>query len=244
MRRWWQPARAALGALLASALVVSPLSAQPPETEWTEIVRGDPSTGVVALTLDAGGVAGDAQRILDTLRERNIRVTFFLAGLWVDTYPDLAQQVVADGHEVANHSYNHPDFASLSESRMVWELDYADHVIRTVAGAETSRPFWRPPFGSRNRSVLDVAAATGFRSVYWTLDSGDWRERVTAGQVVDRVLGSVQPGDIVIHHLAAEATASGLNTILDGIEAQGWRVGTVSEALGRPWPPTPAATAE
>ena len=200
--------------------------------DWSEIVRGDPSTGLVALTFDAGAESGTAApAVLEILRERGIRATFFLSGRWVEKYPELAQQIQADGHEIANHSYTHPDLTHLSDDQIVFELDYTDQVVSDLLGVHT-RPYFRPPFGARNRRVLDVAAASGFRSVYWTLDSGDWLPRATPGAVADKVLRFAEPGDIVVEHVASDATAGALPTILDEFEQRGWKVGTVSQVLG------------
>ena len=95
-----------------------------------------------------------------------------------------------------------------------------------------TRPYFRPPFGARNRRVLDVAAAAGFRSVYWSLDSGDWLPRATAGAVAGKILRYAEPGDIVVEHVGSDATAAALPVVLDEFEQRGWRVGTVSEVLG------------
>src|SRR5262249_55484263 len=113
-----------LGALLALAALLLPFPGvahrATAQEDWSEVVRGDPSTGIVALTFDAGGVAGPAAaQIIGILRDRHVRATFFLSGHWVDDYPDLALQVAADGHELANHTYNHPDLALLDTDRIV-----------------------------------------------------------------------------------------------------------------------------
>src|SRR5207248_4195227 len=104
---------------------------------------------------------GAAPQVLETLRERNLHVTFFASGHWVDHNPELAQEIVADGHEIANHSYDRPDLTHLSNDQIVWELDYTDQVVSDIMGAHT-RPYFRPPFGARNRHVLDVAGQAGF----------------------------------------------------------------------------------
>ena len=221
-----------VAALVPSAAAAHEADAPPSVVDYSEIVRGDPSTGIVALTFDAGGEAGPAApRVIQILRERELHVTFFLSGHWVDAHPDLAQQIFDDGHEIANHSYSHPDFARLRDDRISWELDYTDHVVFSLLGTHT-RPYFRPPFGSRNQRVLTAAAETGFRSVYWSLDSGDWRDRVTAPQVAGQVLRFAGPGDIVVQHVASLATAQALPTILDAFDERGWRVGTVSQVLG------------
>jgi peptidoglycan/xylan/chitin deacetylase (PgdA/CDA1 family) len=217
---------------LGAALVVSPAFAQEEEADYSEVVRGDPSGGVVALTFDAGTEGGGAAaQVLDILRQYHLHVTFFLSGHWVDHNPELAQQIVLDGHEIANHSYDHPDLTRLPDNQIVWELDYTDQVVSDVMGTHT-RPYFRAPFGARDRHVLDVAAASGFRSIYWSVDSGDWLPRATAGAVVSRILRYAGPGDIVVEHVGSEATAEALPIVLDAFAEQGWRVGTVSEVLG------------
>jgi peptidoglycan/xylan/chitin deacetylase (PgdA/CDA1 family) len=219
------------GACLALliALAVQPALAQ---EDYSEVTHGDPSTGIVALTFDAGTEGGGAApRLLELLRERGLHVTFFLSGTWVDHNPALAFQMMVDGHELANHSYSHPDFARLTDGQIVWELDYTDQVVSDLTGVHT-RPYFRPPFGSRNRRVLDVAAAAGFRSIYWSLDSGDWLPRASAAAVAGKILRFAAPGDIVVQHVGAQASADALPVILNEFEQRGWRVGTVSEVLG------------
>jgi peptidoglycan/xylan/chitin deacetylase (PgdA/CDA1 family) len=212
------------------ALVALPVAAQ--DEDYSEVVHGDAASGVIALTFDAGTEGGGAAaRVLDILRQYKLHVTFFLSGHWVDHNPELAQQMVADGHEIANHSYDHPDLTHLADNQIVWELDYTDQVVSDVMGTRT-RPYFRAPFGARNRRVLDVAAASGFRSIYWSIDSGDWLPRATAGAVVARILRYAGPGDIVVEHVGADATAEALPIVLDTFAEQGWRVGTVSEVLG------------
>lgn len=224
--------RRIVAAVLLAATLTAPRTASGQEEDYSEVVHGDPATGIVALTFDAGTEGGgSAPEILEVLRERGLHVTFFLSGHWVDHNPYLAQQIVADGHEIANHSYDHPDLTRLTDEQIVWELDYTDQVVSDIMGAHT-RPYFRPPFGSRTRRVLDVAAASGFRSIYWSLDSGDWMPRATAGAVVSRVLRFAAPGDIVVEHVGSAASAAALPLILDDFAERGWRVGTVSQVLG------------
>jgi peptidoglycan/xylan/chitin deacetylase (PgdA/CDA1 family) len=212
----------------------TPVVAQEEEEDFSEVFHGDPSTGIVALTFDAGNEGGGAApQILEILRERGLHVTFFLSGHWVDHNPELTRQMLADGHELGNHSYSHPDLTRLADNQIVYELDYTDQVVWDVVGVHT-RPYFRPPFGARNRRVLDVAAASGFRSIYWSLDSGDWLPRASAGAVAGKILRYVVPGDIVVEHVGSDASANALPDILDELEGRGWRVGTVSEVLGLP----------
>jgi peptidoglycan/xylan/chitin deacetylase (PgdA/CDA1 family) len=214
--------------VLACSVMAVPL---PADAVWDEIEGGDPNSNLVALTFDAGSVDGPASTILDILRANQLQVTFFLTGQWVQSYPDLARRVAADGHELANHTYYHPDLTLLSREQITWEFEYTNALIEADLG-RTSKPWFRPPFGARDTRVLDIARDLGYRSIYWTLDSGDWRNNATAAGVLTRVLKSVAPGDIVVHHVAADATAEALPDIIAGINANGWRIVTVSELLG------------
>lgn len=221
----------ALAALLV-ALAVGWLSAAPAGAQvWDEISRGDPNSGMLALTFDAGSVDGPALTILDTLRAYNLHVTFFLTGKWVESYPAVARRVAEDGHELANHTYYHPDLVNQSNDKIVWELDYTNGVIQRDLG-QSSQPWFRPPFGSRNQRVLDIARGLGYRSIYWTLDSGDWRTSATAAGVLYKVLHNAGAGDIVVHHVAAYPTAEALAAEIEGLQARGLRIVTVSELLG------------
>src|SRR5258708_27385332 len=111
--------------LLAATLFLGAPYAQ--SADYSEVVHGDPSTGIVALTFDAGNEGGGAgPQILDILRERGLHVTFFLSGHWVDHNPELAQQLVADGHQIANPSYSHPHLTHLADSPILHQLDYTD----------------------------------------------------------------------------------------------------------------------
>lgn len=234
---WW---RTALALVVAGLLAAAPSGLAGAAWSWSEVSRGDPGSGMVALTFDAGSVDGPAATILDTLHDRGLKVTCFLTGQWVESYPELARRLAADGHELANHTYYHPDLTQLSDQQIRWELEYTNAVIEARLG-RTSRPWFRPPFGARDQRVLAVAEELGYRSVYWTLDSGDWRTGVTPGAVLRRVLSNVEAGDIVVHHLASDATAQALPEILDALAARGLRVVTVSELLGVA-PPADGAT--
>lgn len=186
---------------------------------------------MVALTLDSGGVAGATARVLDVLRERRLQVTIFVTGEFTDKYPDLVKRMAQDGHQISNHSYSHRDFTTLTNNQILEEMQTAEAAILRVTG-RTSKPYMRMPFGARNSRVNETVSGAGYRSIYWTLDSGDWREGATAAGVAQRVLGNVGPGYIVVHHTAADQTADALPEIIKGIQAKGLSIVTVSRLLG------------
>lgn len=195
-----------------------------------EIVQGSQDQPFVALTFDAGAGATNTPAIMDALRLRGLRTTWFVTGQWVDRYPELFRQLLADGHEIANHTYWHPDLVSLPRDQVLAEIEGAeDAVLRN--GGESTRPLFRFPFGSRNGALFSLIGELGYRSIFWTLDSGDWRPELAPATILARVVGDVQPGSIVVMHADSPQTALVLGDEIDRLTSGGYRVTTVTETV-------------
>jgi len=220
------------------ALVVPQLQGQTSALDNPSILvrRGRADRPWVALTLDAGASAEPVPAMLQTLRERKVTLTFFLTGQWIRDNPDLVRQIVADGHEVANHTFNHPDLTRLSDARIRDELAQTEAQLQRVADID-ARPFFRPPYGAYNERVLDVAQRAGYLPIYWTLDSLDSiGEPKTPAFLLERITAKLSPaqlrGAIILAHCGSPATAEALPQILDRFAAMGFEVKKVSEVLG------------
>ncbi|HYF63095.1 MAG TPA: polysaccharide deacetylase family protein, partial [Herpetosiphonaceae bacterium] len=138
------------------------------------VLKGNTAQPWVALTLDAGDKSEPTPSMLDTLAANNVRITFFLTGAWMDKNPELTRRIVADGHEIANHSYSHRDFTTLSDAEIADELRRTEETLARIAGPEVSlRPFFRPPYGAQDDRVLAAVIANGYLPIYWTFDSLD-----------------------------------------------------------------------
>lgn len=207
------------------------------ESEPLLVQRGRDENPWVALTLDAGASAEPVPGILKTLREHNAKITFFLTGAWIKDNPELTREIVADGHEIANHSFTHPDMRNLSDAAIRKELADTEALLQETAGA-TSRPFFRPPFGAYDERVLRLVEGEGYLPIYWTLDSLDsvgepktpafLLERVTAKLTREQLRGA-----IILAHCGSQPTAEALPQILDRFAEMGFEVRTVSDVLGR-----------
>jgi peptidoglycan/xylan/chitin deacetylase (PgdA/CDA1 family) len=190
----------------------------------------------VALTLDAGASAEPVPRMLVALRERNIKITFFLTGKWIADNPELTRAIVADGHEIANHTYNHPDLTRMGAAAMRAELADTEALLQKTAGA-SSRPLFRPPYGAYDEQVLRTAVDEGYLPIYWTLDSLDSvGEPKTPEFLLERVTRKLTPeqlrGAIILAHCGSAPTADALPQILDRFKEMGFEVKKVSEVLG------------
>ena len=206
-----------------------------------EIERGTPSRREVAYTFDCAANDGPTDEILRVLREENVRVTWFMVGLWVERNQELTK-VIAREHELANHSWAHPDYRDLSAADIGADMEKLDRYLITLTGQGT-KPLWRAPSGARDQRVLEAAAAGGWPlHIFWTIgqdaqgtvtgDNGDWRG-LPADQVyanTKRALG-LGSGLIIVAHCDMPATASTMRDTIQLIRGEGYRIVTMSEML-------------
>jgi peptidoglycan/xylan/chitin deacetylase (PgdA/CDA1 family) len=205
--------------------------------DWTRIPTSAP---VVALTFDAGANADGIPSILATLRTKKVPATFFLTGQWVRAFPAPANEVAVGGFVVGNHTDTHPELTSLSDAQVRAQVLTAQRSILVANGVET-RPFFRFPFGDVDGRVLGIVNDLGYVGVRWTVDTLGWQGTsggMTVQRVVDRVLGALQPGEIVLMHVGSHPTdrsmldAAALPQIIDAIRARGYGFVTASALTG------------
>ena len=210
--------------------------------DYTDILTVSTSRPQMALTFDAG-TARVRSGILALLRQYNVRCTFFVSGAVCEQTPDFWIEATADGHQVCNHSYDHPDFRALSDEQIRTQLTTADEIIYEVTG-NRSRPLFRAPYGARDARVLSVAAGLGYRHVYWTVDSGDASWLAEPQEIIDRTLANAGNGSIILYHCTVENTETALHTILPELLSQGYELVTVSELVAPEEAVSPAGSVE
>ena len=232
-------------ALGQAAPVFAPSPDQPPEpparptvpVSEDEVVRGDPTRPNVALVVNVGAGYEPAPGMLDTLKEKGLRTTFFVLGWWADKNPELLKRIADDGHEVASHGHSVFDLTSVSDAAVRADLEAADASISAVTGT-TTRPLWSASAGYRNARVHRIAASLGYRPIYLTVDSGDWTHEATADGVYRRVMQRTGNGAIVVLHFdsptTVHSTAVALPRLIDDLRAAGFNLVTVTELLTAP----------
>jgi len=182
----------------------------------------------VAITVDATWGADITLELLDLFDEYSVKVTFFLAGNWITHYPDMVKEIAARGHELGNHSWTHPNMGSLPPERIREELGRTQAAIADLTGS-APRVF-RPPFGDYSNSLITEASALGLSTIQWSIDSLDWKNP-TPREIIDRVMGRMKPGAIVLFHNAAENTPPALAQIIPALQQQGYSLVPVSQLL-------------
>ncbi|MDO5408704.1 MAG: polysaccharide deacetylase family protein [Eubacteriales bacterium] len=181
----------------------------------------------VALSFDAGADRGQAGAIMDVLEKYDLRSTFFLTADWMNQNPEDAKSIVARGHEIGNHSVNHPSFPKISRAQMDAQLQQTHQVAKKLTGVDMC--LFRFPYGDYSNEAVDAVKANGYYGIQWSVDSIDWRNE-GRDIMVNRVLNhkNLGNGSIVLMHIAATYTSSALEEIIQGIQAKGYQIVPVS----------------
>jgi peptidoglycan/xylan/chitin deacetylase (PgdA/CDA1 family) len=198
----------------------------------------------VAMTFDDGPSAENTPRLLEMLKQRNIKATFFLIGQNAASIPDIVRRILADGHEIGNHSWTHPQLSKLSDDRVTAEITKTQDAIKDASGFIPT--LLRPPYGAitpRQREWIQTQF--GLNIILWSVDPLDWK-RPGASVITQRILGQVRPGAIILSHDIHKQTVDAMPATLDGLIAKGYKFVTVSQliAMNKPKPPSAQAAAE
>ena len=215
-----------------------PVPSPTPATTAQVVRRGDASRRLVALSFDAAADPGFTGQILETLKANGISASFSISGQWAERNRDLVRRIAREGHLLMNHSYDHPSFTGLStgqppltRAQRFEQLDRTDSVIEELTGQST-RPYFRPPYGDYDASVNADLFARGYvYNVLWTVDSLGW-DGLPAADIVRRCLSRAEPGAIYVFHVgAASEDAAALQTIIDGLREMGYSMASVSDLI-------------
>ena len=231
-------------------------SASPLAPPLSTAENGDAGKKIL-VSFDGGSSDRGAAEILDALRRRGIRTTIFLTGQFIRRYPDLTRRIAEDGHEVGNHTWDHPHLTTyasnerqttrpgVTEEMLRGELQRTAALYRETTGREMA-PFWRAPYGEENPEIRGWALRAGWEHVSWThgngrnLDALDWvtdpdspRYRPSE-RLISRLLAFARPGNIILMHLGSDRedpVGGHLPRLLDTLASEGYRFSTASELI-------------
>src|SRR5229473_8374524 len=196
--------------------------------------RGRRDTNAVALTFD-DGPSPDTERILDVLGAHEASATFFMVGREVESFPGIAQRVLAEGHEIGNHSYSHPSYLFQSSAETHCQIRRAQSVIAETIGVRPQMV--RPPYGVRTPAYFRATRALDLQTVQWDVAGFDWR-RITPRQIADNVLRKARPGSIILLHdgdsagkNARKNTVEALPLIIRGLRDRDLQIAPLSQLL-------------
>jgi peptidoglycan/xylan/chitin deacetylase (PgdA/CDA1 family) len=223
---------AASGAPLAND-ISSPAAAAKPELAQNAkiefITSGPPDGNRIALTFDDGPTPGVTDLILDELKQRKLHATFFMIGQRIAAAPDLARRVLAEGHEVANHTFTHPKLTTLADAEVEAEIQKTQDIMAEMLNHRAA--WFRPPYGDLRQNQAGMVAKRRMGIVLCSVDSRDWADPGEA-EIIRTVLAETKPGSIILCHDKHRPTADGVGSILDGLLERGFALATLSALLG------------
>ncbi len=224
------------------------------------ITSGSKSGNRIFLTFDGGSTDNNAREVLNTLEEYGINTTFFLTGEFIEKYPELTKRIVRDGHEVGNHTYDHPHLTTyaanyrhnilsgVDKKFLQKQLRKTEKLFKELTGKEM-KPLWRAPFGEHNGEIRKWAQQQGYTHIGWTTDSLDWVADKsvdiyhTPGEIRKRVLKLARKknksagGQIILMHLATEREPQNqavniIPSVIEELRNKGYRFAKVSDLIG------------
>ena len=183
-----------------------------PGTGLSTIIEGGANGRLeVALTFDAGADSGYAAEILDLLRDEGIPATFGVTGLWAQAYPDLVQRMVAEGHQLMNHTWDHPSLTGtntgmppLTPYQVAQQLADTEAIVHDLTGYDM-HPYFRPPYGEYDEASLRYLYDNGYYlSIWWTCDTRGWAGW-GAQEIIDYCTANIAEDEILLLHVGADA---------------------------------------
>jgi len=198
------------------------------------INQGPTGKAIVSITFDDGPHPTNTPILLDILKARRIRATFYVVGRNAAAYPELLKRMVGEGHELGNHTWSHPRLTSLSEAGVLRELDRTSEAIyKAVKKVPVTM---RPPYGLLHPSQARmIHAKRAMVTTRWNVDPRDW-QRPGASVVASRIISAAHNGSIILAHDIHRPTVRAMPSALDGLSGKGFHFATVSMLLGaRDW---------
>lgn len=183
----------------------------------------------IALTCNVVWGTEFIQPMLEILKEKNVKITFFIGGKWAEDNSELLKAMQSQGHQIGNHGYDHKKHSQLNDEENKKEILQAEKVINQTIDFKTN--FFAPPYGDINDKTVEIAEKLGYRVIMWSIDTIDWKYK-DANIIYDRVMKKDLEGQIVLMH-PTQATVEALPKIIDGIKEKKVNLVTVSDLLNK-----------
>lgn len=189
---------------------------------------GDTNKKEIYLTFDEGYENGYTSKILDVLRDNNVKAVFFVTGPYLKEQQDLIRRMVEEGHEVGNHTVNHPSMPEVDDKRLEEELVGLDRVFYERYGKHMT--YLRPPKGEFSERTLSISQKLGYTTLFWSFAYEDWyRDRVRGPEYAKNiVLRNLHNGEVMLLHAVSKDNAEALDSIIKGARELGYEFGNIN----------------
>ncbi|MDI6822336.1 MAG: polysaccharide deacetylase family protein [Actinomycetota bacterium] len=202
------------------------------------IFRGDPHERLVSISFDDGPNPIYTPQILDILKAKGVKATFFVLGRQVEKYPDIARRIVEEGHDIGNHTYSHRELVPSTRRIVLNQVRKADRAIQKATGVKTR--LFRPPRGMYSNALRKILREEGYRIILWTVSTADW-SGISAKAILHRIKLYVRRGGTILFHdsgalfrnegASRENTVQALPMVIDYLQQKGFKIVPISEML-------------
>lgn len=182
----------------------------------------------VALTMNCAWSADDIDTILQTLKNNEVKITFFMVGSWVDKYPEAVKKIYDEGHEIGNHSNTHPHVNKLTYKQNLEEIEKCSQKIEQITGKRPT--LYRAPYGEYNDTVVKAGFENEYYVIQWNKDTLDY-QALTGEQMWKRIGNNLQNGDIILSHNGTAHTSDSLDMLIKNIKEKGFEIVKVSDLI-------------
>lgn len=189
---------------------------------------GDITRRVIYLTFDEGYEYGFTPKILDVLKEKDVKAAFFMTKPFIASEPELAKRIYEEGHVAANHSVKHLSSPGLTDDELIFELEETARFFEETTGYPMDK-FFRPPMGEYSARTLETAQSIGYRTVFWSGAHVDWEvdKQPTIKYTIGMVMDHLHPGEIILLHAVSKSNTEALADIIDRIRDLGYSFGSL-----------------
>ena len=196
-------------------------------TGYKAIYKGNEDNSNVSLCINVYWGTEYVLDMLETLKEKNAKATFFVGGCWASQNEDILKKIFEDGFEIANHGYYHKDHKQIDYARNVQEIEYNHKLVKGLIGVDMK--LFMPPSGSYGLQTLEAAENLGYTTIMWSKDTIDWRDK-DKDLIYRRATKNPQNGDLILMH-PTECTKLALGDIVDFYQQNGFNLVSVSENI-------------
>ena len=191
------------------------------------IYRGHPKKQMVALLINVSWGTEHIYPILNTLKEHDVKASFFIEGKWAKENIELVKAIAEQGHLIGNHAYNHPDMARLTAQENTEQIKQTNEILKAIT--EETVEWFAPPSGSYTEEVVKIAHDMNMQTILWTVDTIDWKNP-SVSVMNQRVMRNIHPGAMILMH-PTKSVEQGLDALIEEIKEAGYKLDTVERLL-------------
>jgi peptidoglycan-N-acetylmuramic acid deacetylase len=197
--------------------------------KYNGIYIGDTSEKTIYFTFDEGYENGYTPKILDVLKDNDVKAVFFITAPYLKGHPELVRRMVEEGHTIGNHTVHHPSLPAVDDAGIEEEVLGLDRAFNEIFGQNMK--YLRPPKGEYSERTLKITSALGYINVFWSFAYDDWyRDKVRgAGYAYKKVMDNLHNGAILLLHAVSKDNSDALESIIKGAREKGYRIGRLED---------------